>query len=161
MTKTIYISVQKQELQLNTLHGPVKIFRISTAKLGTGQQKNSNQTPLGEHIIRAKIGTNVDKYTVFHGRRPLEYLWSTEVEKKQPETDWILTRILWLSGMEVGFNRLGKVDTMQRYIYIHGTNEENLLGTPSSHGCIRMSNDDVIHLYNEVEVVTKVFINEK
>jgi lipoprotein-anchoring transpeptidase ErfK/SrfK len=98
---------------------------------------------------------------VFHGRRPLEYLWSTEVEKKQPETDWILTRILWLSGMEVGFNRLGKVDTMQRYIYIHGTNEENLLGTPSSHGCIRMSNDDVIHLYNEVEVGTKVFINEK
>lgn len=161
MTNKILISIAKQELRFDNNSGISKIYQVSTAKAGSGQAKDSNQTPLGNHIIRAKIGHHVPKLMVFKSRRPQNYLWTQELEKNKIENDWILSRIMWLSGLEIGFNRLGNVDTMQRYIYIHGTNEESLLGTPCSHGCIRMSNDDVISLFNEVEVGTKVFINEK
>ena len=161
MSSEITISVAKQKLILVTPENRSYTFPISTAKAGTGQQKNSNQTPLGQHVVRAKIGQNAPKFTVFRGRRPTSFLWSPSVEQQEQETDWILTRILWLSGKDYGLNRLGEVDSMQRFMYIHGTNEESLLGTPSSHGCIRMSNDDVIFLFDKTAIGTKVFINEK
>ena len=117
-----------------------------------GQEKNSNKTPLGKHIIRAMIGGNLPIYSVIQGRRFTNQIWTNELKDTLATNDWILSRVIWLSGKEIGKNRLGNVDTMQRYIYIHGTNEEHLLGTPSSHGCIRMSNKDVIELFDLVSV---------
>ena len=134
-------------------------YKISSAKAGTGQLKGSYKTPLGHHIIRAKIGENNSIYSVYEGRRPTGDIWTKNLNEQISKDDWILTRIIWLSGKEIGFNRLGDFDSMQRFIYIHGTNEEELLGSPASHGCIRMSNNDILTLYQYVEVGTDVFIN--
>ena len=123
-------------------------------------QKDSNKTPLGNHIIRAKIGDKLPKFAVLKGRRFTRKIWSRELDSASDNVDWILTRILWLSGTELGKNRLGDVDSMQRFIYIHGTNEEHLLGTPSSHGCVRIANEDIIELFNNVSVGDQVEIVE-
>ncbi len=138
---------------------PLKEYRISTGANGIGQQKDSGQTPLGKHLIRAKIGAGAPVNTIFRGRRPCG-LYHTGDMTKYPGRDWILTRILWLSGCEIGFNRLGNVDTMQRYIYIHGTPDEVTLGQPGSRGCIRMANDAIIELFDLVPVYTPIIIEE-
>lgn len=135
-------------------------YNISTAANGAGCEKNSGCTPLGEHIIRAKIGEGAEPNTVFVGRRPTGEICSPELMAEFPERDWILTRILWLSGKEVGINRLGNVDTMQRYIYIHGTPDSTEMGKIGSHGCVRMRNSEMIALFNLVEVGTPVLISE-
>ncbi|MFT3742538.1 MAG: L,D-transpeptidase [Gammaproteobacteria bacterium] len=135
-------------------------YAISTAANGAGEQKNSFQTPRGWHQIRAKIGANCPANTVFISRRPTGELYSPELAKASPPRDWILTRILWLSGLELHKNRLGNVDTMQRYIYIHGSPDSVIMGTPGSRGCIRMRNADIIALFDRVEVGTKIFIQE-
>ncbi len=127
-------------------------YSVSTALNGIGEQKNSGKTPRGTHIIRAKIGKNCPVNTVFVNRRPTGEIYEPDMKAKQPNRDWILTRILWLSGLEVGKNRLGLVDTMQRYIYIHGIPDEVLVGKPGSKGCIRMHNDDLLDLYHRVSV---------
>jgi hypothetical protein len=124
---------------------------VSTAKNGVGEQKNSGCTPLGKHIIRACIGKGQPVNTVFVGRRPTGERFSEELAKQFPERDWILTRILWLSGLELGKNRLGNVDTMQRYIYIHGCPESEPMGVPLSHGCIRMHNEALLRLFDKVK----------
>ena len=124
------------------------------------KKKDSNKTPLGNHIIRAKIGDKLPKFAVLKGRRFTHKIWSREIDSASDNVDWILTRILWLSGTELGKNRLGDVDSMQRFIYIHGTNEEHLLGTPSSHGCVRIANEDIIELFNNVSVGDQVEIAE-
>tara|TARA_B100000035_G_scaffold315484_1_gene336946 strand:- start:3609 stop:4091 length:483 start_codon:yes stop_codon:yes gene_type:complete len=160
MTTKIYISVSEQMLKLLHNDKPIKQYKISTASLGVGQKKDSNKTPLGKHIIRAKIGDKLPKFAVLKGRRFTHKVWSRELESTSDNVDWILTRILWLSGTEVGKNRLGDVDSMQRFIYIHGTNEENLLGTPSSHGCVRIANKDIIELFDNVNVGDIVEIAE-
>jgi lipoprotein-anchoring transpeptidase ErfK/SrfK len=160
MTNKIYISVSEQMLKLLDDSKTIKQYKISTASLGVGQKKDSNKTPLGSHIIRAKIGDKLPKFAVFKSRRFNHKIWSHELESSSDNVDWILTRILWLSGTELGKNRLGDVDSMQRFIYIHGTNEENLLGTPSSHGCVRIANEDIIELFNNVSVGDKVEIAE-
>ncbi len=134
-------------------------FSISTAANGAGCQKNSGCTPTGQHIIRAKIGEGAPISSVFVGRRATGEICSPELMAEFPNRDWILTRILWLSGTEVGVNRLGDVDTMQRYIYIHGTPDTVALGQPGSHGCIRMRNTDVIALFNMVPVGTPIHIS--
>ena len=157
----ISISIKNQELSLYEREILIKRFSISTAKNGIGQQKNSFKTPLGKHIIRAKIGDNLPIYTVFSARRSINKVLRPEDALLQTKKDWILSRIIWLSGLEVGFNRLGNVDTMQRYIYIHGTPYEKDLGQPVSEGCIRMGNRDVIELFNLISVGTNVLINEK
>ena len=138
----------------------VKSFVISTALKGVGQNKGSFCTPLGQHIVRAKIGDGAPIFSEFVARRLTGKIWSPTISVSDSKEDWILTRILWLSGLEVGFNRLGNQDTMQRFIYIHGTNDLDNLGKPSSHGCIRMDNYDIIDLFDQIKVGDHVLISE-
>lgn len=152
MNSKINISVSNQKLSLFQEGELVSSYKVSTALKGVGQEKNTNKTPLGNHIIRAMIGRNLPIYAVIKARRFTNEIWKKELDDPSITVDWILSRVIWLSGKDLGRNRLGNVDTMQRYIYIHGTNEEHLLGTPSSHGCIRMSNEDVIELFDLVSV---------
>ncbi|OGV76123.1 MAG: peptidase [Methylotenera sp. RIFCSPLOWO2_02_FULL_45_14] len=155
----IEISILNQTLTLFDNFGGVKaVYSISTAANGTGCEKNSGCTPLGEHIIRAKIGAGAAPNTVFVGRRPTGEICTPELMAAFPNRDWILTRILWLSGTELGKNRLGNVDSMQRYIYIHGTPDSAEMGKIGSHGCIRMRNADVMALFDLVDVGTAVDI---
>jgi len=133
---------------------------ISTALKGMGEQKNSGQTPTGMHQIRACIGKGQPENTVYVGRRPTGEIYTEALGQQFPERDWILTRILWLSGMERAKNRLGNVDTMQRYIYIHGCPDSLPMGMPLSHGCIRMHNKDLLALFDLVKPGTKVWIHE-
>jgi L,D-transpeptidase YbiS len=156
----IEISIQRQALTLFDDFGGVKAkYSISTAANGVGCEKDSGCTPLGEHIVRAKIGAGAQANTVFVGRRPTGEVCTQELIETFPARDWILTRILWLSGKEVGKNRLGNVDTMQRYIYIHGTPDTTDMDKIGSHGCIRMRNSDVIELFDLVAVGTPVYIH--
>lgn len=131
---------------------------VSTARSGVGERIDSERTPRGRHVIRAKIGADMPVNTVFVSRRPTGEIYSPELRSLYPERDWILTRILWLSGLEPGRNRLGDVDTMRRYIYIHGAPDEDPMGVPSSHGCIKMRNDDVIALFDLVSPGTQLSI---
>lgn len=155
------IKIPEQNLYLfNSSNQLVCQYSISTSLYGVGEEPGSNKTPRGKHIIRAKIGADAPLGTVFVSRRPTGEIYSTELAKQCPDRDWILTRILWLSGCEKGLNRLGQVDTMRRYIYIHGTADESTIGIPKSHGCIRMRNRDVVDLFDKVEVGTVVEIWE-
>lgn len=157
----IEISISAQTLTLFGDEGKrLASYSVSTAKNGVGCEKNSGCTPLGAHIIRAKIGAGAAENTVFVGRRPTGEIWTPELAALHPERDWILTRILWLSGKEPGKNRLGNVDSMQRYIYIHGTPDTEPMGQPCSHGCVRMRNADVVELFDLVGVGTSVVIVE-
>ena len=157
----IEISIQHQTLTLlDDFGGVMSNFPVSTAANGVGCEKNSGCTPLGNHIIRAKIGAGVLPNTVFVGRRPTGEICTPELMTEFPNRDWILTRILWLSGTEVGFNRLGNVDTMQRYIYIHGTPDTTDMSKIGSHGCVRMRNADIIELFELVKAGTPVLISE-
>lgn len=153
----IEINITKQTLELKNDSTKLIRFSISSAKNGVGQFKDSLCTPLGKHIIRTKIGSDVPCYGIFRQRRWSGEIWDMNEFSKD---DLILSRILWLSGKEVGINRLGNVDTMQRYIYIHGTHDENSIGTPVSHGCIRMLNKDIIKLFNFVNLGESVLIHE-
>ena len=157
----IEISIQHQTLTLFDNFGGVKAkYSVSTAANGVGCEKDSGCTPLGVHIVRAKIGAGSTSNTVFVGRRATGEICTPELMLQYPNRDWILTRILWLSGTELGFNRLGNVDTMQRYIYIHGTPDSTDMGKIGSHGCIRMRNADVIALFDLVDTGTPVSILE-
>lgn len=155
----IYIATQQLELSDDT-GALLRRYPVSTAAKGVGELAGSNCTPRGRHVVRAKIGAGQPEYTVFVGRRPTGEIYTPELGAQFPERDWILTRILWLSGCEVGFNRLGKTDTMRRYIYIHGTPDSQPLGIPESHGCIRMRNADLIELFDLVPAGTIVEIIE-
>lgn len=137
----------------------IATYPISSSKYGVGEMHGSYKTPRGTHRIRAMIGDGCAENTVFVGRRATGEICSPDLMARHPERDWILTRILWLSGSEVGTNRLGKVDTMRRYIYIHGCPDGTSLGVPGSIGCIRMSNRDVVNLYERVSVGDVVFID--
>lgn len=154
----IVIHIHSQLLEIIDKNSS-KRYSISSARNGVGQQSGSHCTPTGRHIIRAKIGKDAPENTVFVGRRPTGEVYSPELATRFPDRDWILTRILWLSGCELGFNRLGDVDTMRRYIYIHGTPDSTPLGVIGSAGCIRMGNSDIIDLYERVAVGVPVEIN--
>jgi len=160
LTYSISISISSQSLTVYQGSRMVKQYVISTALKGIGSQKNSNKTPLGQHLIRAKIGAGLPINTVFIGRRPTGEMFNAQLDSQFPERDWILSRILWLSGTELGKNRLGNVDTMQRYIYIHGTPDSEPMGRPLSHGCVRMRNCELIELFDLVPVYTPVDITE-
>ena len=156
----IEISLQHQTLTLLDSFGSVKAqYPVSTAANGVGCEKNSGCTPLGNHIIRAKIGANAPQNAVFVGRRATGEICTPTLMAEFPNRDWILTRILWLSGTELGKNRLGNVDTMQRYIYIHGSPDSAEMGKVGSHGCVRMRNTDMITLFDLVEAGTPVLIH--
>lgn len=158
---SIDISITNQTLTLFDNFGSVKVkYPVSTAANGVSCEKDSGCTPLGAHIIRAKIGANTAPNTVFVGRRPTGEICTPELMEAFPNRDWILTRILWLSGKEIGKNRLGNVDTMQRYIYIHGTPDSTDMSVIGSHGCVRMRNADMIELFDLVTVGTRVYIVE-
>lgn len=157
----ISINISTQVLDLIDNQGILaRRYPVSTARNGTGQKNGSQCTPLGRHIVRARIGAGAAENTVFVGRRPTGERYTPELAAKYPGRDWILTRILWLSGCEAGFNRLGDVDTMRRYIYIHGCPDSVPMGVPGSHGCIRMRNADVIELFEQVPVGIRVEISK-
>lgn len=157
--KHIDVDVSKQQLTLLQGETVIASYDISTAKNGVGQQSGSECTPLGWHSIRAKIGNHAKENTVFSGRRETGEIFSEQFRQDNPERDWILTRILWLNGLEPGKNRGGEVDTMRRYIYIHGCPDRDSFSTPSSHGCVKMRNKDVIELFNNVDSGIRVFIH--
>ena len=155
----LVVSISQQNLTVfNTQNKVLAHYSISTAANGAGCEKNSGCTPLGKHIIRAKIGDGAPVGSVFVGRRPTGEICTPALMAEFSNRDWILTRILWLSGTEVGVNRLGNVDTMQRYIYIHGTPDSNAMGVIGSHGCVRMRNADMVALFDMVDVGVEVDI---
>ena len=155
----IEIKIDLQRLDIiDNNQAIIRSFQISSAKNGVGQDQGSFCTPLGKHVIRAKIGECQPINTVFIRRRPTGEIYSPSLGKKYPNRDWILTRILWLSGCEPGFNRLGTVDTMRRYIYIHGSPDSIDIGKPGSIGCIRMLNTDLLELFDLADVGTEVNI---
>ena len=138
----------------------IRRYSVSTGSRGAGEEKGSYQTPRGRHLVRARIGEGAPLGAVFRGRRPTGAVLTPPLAEANPDRDWILTRILWLSGLEPGRNRLGSVDTMQRYIYIHGTPDSEPMGEPHSMGCVRMRNRDVAELFDLVPVGTLVEIEE-
>lgn len=157
----LQISIRRQTLTVFDAAGTARhTYAVSTAARGAGEVRGSHCTPRGKHLIRAKIGANQPENTVFVARRPTGEVYSPELSARFPDRDWILTRILWLSGCEPGRNRLGDVDTMRRYIYIHGSPDTTLMGYPGSIGCIRMRNADLIALFDYVPVFTPVDIRE-
>ncbi len=160
LERWLHIDLSTQQLQLR--EGEERLFEasISSAKNGPGEQHGSGCTPRGWHVIRACIGEGHAAGTVFVARRPTGEIYSPALAAAAPQRDWILSRILWLSGLEPGRNRLGKVDTMRRFIYLHGCPDELPMGVPLSHGCIRMRNDDIIRLYEMVGAGTRVLIEE-
>jgi len=155
----IEVHVPTQTLRLIDDRGQVLMeTRISTGRKGVGEANGSEQTPRGWHQVRAKIGAGQPENAVFVARRPTGEIYSPELRREYPGRDWILTRILWLSGLEPGRNRLGRVDTMRRYIYIHGCPDEDPMGVPGSRGCIKMRNHELIELFGRVPAGTRVHI---
>ena len=154
----LIISIVKQQLSLYREGIIDKTYSVSTAKNGAGEQMGSECTPTGWHNIRAKIGKDQPLNAVFIGRRPTGEIYTPDLKNQYQHRDWILTRILWLGGLEPGKNRYGNVDSSWRYIYIHGCPDELMKGKPESHGCIRMKNADVADLFNSIDVGIKVLI---
>lgn len=158
--RRIDVSISDQILRVMDAQRQVCSYRISTAKNGAGGVMGSGCTPRGRHLIRAKIGGQCKENSIFVGRRPTGEIYSPDLGAKFPGRDWILSRILWLCGCEVGVNRLGSVDTMRRYIYVHGSPDTEPMGVPLSHGCIRMHTTDVVELFGLVAIGTPVVICE-
>lgn len=158
MSLRIRIDVARQQLELWRDDELLRCYPVSTGLRGVGERKGSEQTPRGAHYVRARIGAGLPSGAVLRGRRHTGEVWDAALAELQPGRDWILSRILWLCGREPGRNRLGDVDTQQRYIYIHGTPDTEPMGEPRSHGCIRMRNADVIELFDLVPAGTPVDI---
>jgi predicted GNAT family N-acyltransferase len=157
----IRISLPQQTLELHDSLGTLlRRYSVSTAKNGAGEQNGSFCTPRGRHVVRAKVGAGATANTVFVRRRPTGEVWTPQLAEEFPGRDWILTRILWLSGKEPGRNRLGEVDTMRRYIYLHGSPDTVAMGTPGSIGCVRMKSSDIIELFDLIPLRTSVEIVE-
>jgi len=152
------VSIPRQAMDWIEAGRVVHTWPVSTAKNGPGEQKGSECTPRGWHRIRAKIGAGQPLGAVFKARRPTGEIYGDELETRFPGRDWILTRILWLGGLEPGFNRYGAVDTTWRYIYIHGSPDQGVSGSPASHGCVRMKSADIVDLFGRVPVGMRVLI---
>ena len=158
--KSLRISIPAQTLELCESGKAIRRYLVSTSKNGVGEKNGSFCTPRGRHIVRAKVGVGAPLNAVFVKRRPTGEIYDAELGRRFPDRDWMLTRLLWLSGCEPGFNRLGDVDTMRRYIYIHGSPDSAVMGRPGSIGCIRMRNGDLVELFDLVEPGTPVEITE-
>jgi len=154
----LVVSMKHQTMCLIESGIEIRKYRVSTAKNGPGEQRGSECTPRGWHVIRAKIGTSQPLNSVFIARRPTGEIYTPELGLRYPNRDWILTRILWLGGLQPGFNRYGQVDTTWRYIYIHGCPDHLMQGQPESHGCIRMYNEDILTLFEEIKLPEYVLI---
>ena len=159
--RKIIVSIADQRLQLHENGKIAMDVMVATAKNGPGELNGSECTPRGKHVVRAKIGEGCPIFSVFTGRRPTGEIYSDALSQQFPGRDWILSRILWLSGCEVGKNRLGNVDSMRRYIYIHGSPDDEVYGQPNSHGCVRMKNAEVIELFDRIKAGTFVLILEE
>ena len=159
MAYKIDIDISQQRLYLKQNDDLIKSYPISSSKYGEGSTENSNMTPLGLHVIKEKIGTDVPINTLFISRINTKRTVNIENSRNKTKDDHITSRILWLDGLEEGKNKGKGVDSYSRYIYIHGTHEEGLIGEKASHGCIRMLNNDVIDLYNYVNIGTEVYIS--
>jgi len=155
------ISLPDQRLDLIKQGECIRSWSVSTALNGAGEKFGSEKTPRGWHHIRAMIGADCEPGTVFVARRMTGEVWTPELGLQHPHRDWILTRILWLSGTERGLNRLGDVDTMRRFIYIHGCPDNEPVGVPASHGCIRMHSADIIELFDAVTPGYAVHISDE
>ncbi len=161
MSMHIRINLARQCLDLFAADGAcIRRYPVSSAVNGAGELEGSGCTPRGRHRIRARIGAGAPPGAVFRGRRPTGEVWSSALAASFPGRDWILSRILWLCGEEPGRNRLGAVDSMRRYIYIHGTGDDQPMGAPRSHGCIRMRSRDIVELFELVAAGTPVEIVE-
>ncbi len=156
--RLIRIHVPDQRLELLEGDAVAASYPVSTARNGPGERRGSGCTPRGWHRIRVKIGAGLPLNTVFVGRRPTGEIYSSKLAAGHPERDWILTRILWLTGLEAGFNRGGDRDTLRRFIYLHGCPDEAPMGIPLSHGCIRLRNQDLLELFDRVEAGDRVLI---
>ncbi|WP_089729169.1 L,D-transpeptidase [Candidatus Thiosymbion oneisti] len=156
ITRRILIDLATQSLALREGERVLGRYRVSTARNGPGEQRDSGCTPRGLHRVRIRIGANCPEGTVFVGRRATGEIYGSELAGQYPGRDWVLTRILWLTGLESGRNRGGCVDTLRRYIYIHGCPDTEPMGVPCSHGCIRVRNRDLIELFDLVPVGTLV-----
>jgi hypothetical protein len=156
----VVVSLTRQWLVLDRGGTVLAGFPVSTSRYGPGERQGSLCTPRGWHVVRARIGAGQPEGAVFQARRPTGEVWSDALDRRFPGRDWILTRILWLSGCEPGRNRLRDVDSMARYIYIHGTPPTEPMGVPRSHGCIRMRNADVVRLFDLVPAGTPVLIGD-
>lgn len=159
--RLIHISIPQQRLTLCVGAQAVASYPISTGRNGAGEQRGSGCTPRGWHRIRIKIGDGLPLNTVFVGRRPTGEIYSARLAADQPERDWILTRILWLTGLEVGRNRGSECDTLRRFIYIHGCPDHAPMGIPLSHGCIRMTNRELVALFEQVATGDRVLITDQ
>ncbi|MDX8129770.1 L,D-transpeptidase [Methylomonas sp. OY6] len=160
ISRYLDVSITEQRLCLLDNGAVLAEYPVSTAKNGPGEKKGSYCTPTGWHKIRAKIGAGLPINSVLAGRRPTGEIYTPELAAQHPQRDWILSRILWLGGLEPGKNRYGNVDSTWRYIYIHGTPDELMQGKPESHGCLRMLNADLITLFDQVAVGCRVWIHE-
>jgi hypothetical protein len=158
--RLVVVNLARQRLELHARGEVVFACSVSTAANGPGEVLNSECTPRGLHVIEEKIGAGSAPDTVFVGRRPTGEACTPALRATRPDRDWIVTRILWLGGLEPGRNRGGSVDTKARYIYIHGTPEHTPIGVPGSRGCVRMRNGDVMTLFDLVDVGTRVRIDE-
>ena len=157
----IRVDLGRQCLELFGTDGAcIRRYAVSTGERGAGERSGSLCTPRGRHRIRARIGAGAPAGAVFRGRRPTGEVWTAEFAAAHPGRDWILSRILWLCGEEPGRNRGGEVDTMRRYIYLHGTGDDQPMGVARSHGCVRMRNRDIVELFELVPAGTVVEIVE-
>lgn len=157
---SLTVSIRQQRLFVMQGDECQVVYPVSTASAGAGEQNGSGCTPRGRHYVRACIGGGLPSGTVFVGRRPTGEVYTPALAAEYPQRDWILTRILWLCGLETGRNRGGSVDTQRRYIYIHGTPDTEPMGVPRSHGCIRMRNADLLALFDQVQPGTPILIEE-
>ncbi|MCB1876163.1 MAG: L,D-transpeptidase [Chromatiales bacterium] len=154
------VELARQRLYVHQDEQVLCDYSVSSAANGPGEHIGSGCTPRGWHCVRIRIGAGCPENTVFVARRPSGEIWSPSLAARFPQRDWILTRILWLSGLEPGINRGGAVDTLRRFIYVHGTPPDEPMGVPYSHGCIRMRNDDLLDLFASVRAGTRVWIHE-
>ena len=157
--RLIHISIPEQRLEVLEAQRVMATYPVSTARNGPGERLGSGCTPRGWHRIRIKIGAGLPLNTVFVGRRPTGEIYHPELAARYPERDWILTRILWLTGLEPGLNQGGDHDTLRRFIYIHGCPDSAPMGQPLSHGCIRMRNRDLLELFEQANAGDRVLIS--
>jgi hypothetical protein len=159
--EVVYISVRNQKMYYIKNDVVINSYDVSTAKNGIGNQEGSNKTPVGMHSVKEKHGSNIPLNGLFKNRKYYGQIAEIITDTTSSKTDDITTRIMWLTGEETNINKDKNIDSFNRYIYIHGTSEEGKIGTPASHGCIRMRNIDVLNLYNKIRVGTKVLILDK
>lgn len=157
---SMVVDISEQKLYAYQQGEVLKVYSVSTSKYGIGSEAGSNKTPLGLHSVRSKYGNGLAAGSVLVGRIPTGEIAVIESQPRSTGLDHVTTRILWLQGLEPGKNQGSGIDSHDRYIYIHGTHEEGLIGQPASHGCVRMMNKDVIWLFEHTSIGVKVFIQE-